>query len=61
MFSDSGVSAVSQRAGLSRAETSDIVLIAAEGLASGSEEITRERKRESMGQILNRCTLHLHW
>ena len=44
MFSDSGVSAVSQRAGLSRAETSDIVFIATEGLASGSERTITEKE-----------------
>ena len=35
MLSDSGVSTVSQRAGLSWAETCDVVFIAAEGLAPG--------------------------
>ena len=44
MFSDSGVSAVSQRAGLSRAKTSYIVLIATEGLASGSERTITEKE-----------------
>ena len=53
VFSDGGISAVSQRASLSRAETSNIVLIAAESLASGSED---QRERENMEWMVNKCT-----